>query len=246
MIESSDSSQKEHITMLCQKIIVGDTQAENEFVTLHYRWLLFVVRKKFNGTDLHMDIVQDAFVLVIAKLKSQEVKQHHTIRAYLRTCAINIGYEYLRKNKKYASAIDQDYLSGLKDDQLDILDQLEWQEGIDHVKQVIDELPTPRDRQILNQFYFEEQSKTDICDQFELKPAHFDRVIFRAKQRLKALIEAKSGRNDDFPSPDKQANRDNIKMNYPKTNKKGLLKVFDTFTTQWGSWVWMLQKRCCS
>lgn len=244
-LSSFRSEKNEDVTLLCQKIIQGDSKAENEFVALHYRWLLFIVRKKFNGTDLHMDIVQDAFILVIAKLKKQEVKQHHTIRAYLRTCAINIGYEYLRKNKKYASAVDQDYLALFEDGQTGILDQMEWQEGVDHVKQVIEELPTSRDRDILTQFYFEDQNKIQVCENLELSPAHFDRVIYRAKQRLKALIEAKSESNDDFTSPDKQANRDEMKPKHAKTHKKGVSKLLSDLVSQWSHGLRPMQWRVC-
>jgi len=237
MTESSGfrSDKSEHVTFLCQKIIQGDHKAENEFVTLHYRWLLFIVRKKFNGTDLHMDIVQDAFILVIAKLKKQEVNQLKTIRAYLRTCAINIGYEYLRKNKKYVSAVDQDYLDFFEDEQAGILDQMEWQEGVDHVKQVIDELPTSRDRDILTQFYFEDQDKLQVCENLDLSPTHFDRVIYRAKQRLKALIEQNSERNDDFTTPDKEAKKDNMKINNNSKSTKLIPKLMAWLCAKWES-----------
>lgn len=195
MAVQSDSTQKpgDMITRVCEQIMAGDVVAENQFVADHYRWLLFIVRQKFRNTDLHMDIVQDAFMLVITKLKTNEVKQLHTIRAYLRTCAINIGHEYLRKNQKYSSSLSQDQLDWLADEQTDILDQLAWEDGLQQVKQVIGDLPTERDRDILNLFYFAHHSKAEICEQLDLSPAHFDRVIYRARQRLKELIQRSGG-----------------------------------------------------
>ena len=195
MSEQTDSSDRagERATQLCEQIMAGDAGAENQFVTEHYRWLLFIVRQKFRNTDLHMDIVQDAFMLVITKLKSNQVRQLHTIRAYLRTCAINIGHEYLRKNQKYSSAMAQDQLDWLADEQTGILDQLAWEDGLRQVKQVVEELPTERDREILKLFYFAHHSKAEVCEQLDLSAAHFDRVIYRARQRLKELIERSGG-----------------------------------------------------
>jgi RNA polymerase sigma factor (sigma-70 family) len=195
MTEESDSSARpgEHATQLCEQIIAGDQAAANQFVAQHFRWLLFIVRNKFRNTDLHMDIVQDAFMLVITKLQNNEVRQLHTIKAFLRTCAINIGHEYLRKNQKFSSSMAQEQLDWLADQQTGILDQLAWQDGVQQVKQVMQELPTERDREILTLFYFEDRSKHSICEHLSLTPAHFDRVIYRARQRLKELIHGQGG-----------------------------------------------------
>ncbi|WP_223789508.1 RNA polymerase sigma factor [Marinicella meishanensis] len=181
---------------LARGIMAGDQQSSSQFVNLHYRWLLFIVRKKFARVSGHEDIVQDSFLVVITKLQQGQVSNPDTIRAFLRTTAINIGYEYLRKDKKYASAVDQDSLEVFADARSDVLSSLEWDEGIKLVKQVMTELPTERDRQILTQFYFEDRDKPDICETLDLSSAHFDRVLYRAKQRLKELMQKHQDHDD--------------------------------------------------
>jgi RNA polymerase sigma-70 factor (ECF subfamily) len=190
--EFADLSKK--ASELARGIMSGDKYSGNEFVSLHYRWLLYVVRKKFSRVSSHEDIVQDSFMLVITKLQQGLVNNPDTIRSYLRTTAINIGYEYLRKDKKYISAVDQDSLDIFEDVTSDVLSNLEWDNGINHVKQIMTELPTDRDREILTQFYFEDQDKTEICKKLDLSSEHFDRVLYRAKQRLKELIS----KHDDY------------------------------------------------
>lgn len=93
---------------LADKIIQGDSHASNEFVQINYQWLLFIIRKKFSQSNNHEDIVQDSFMLVINKLQQRKVRETKAILGFLRTTAINIGFEYLRKDKKFTSAIDQD------------------------------------------------------------------------------------------------------------------------------------------
>ncbi len=198
---------------LARGIMSGDKFAGNEFVNLHYRWLLFIVRKKFSRVSSHEDIVQDSFMIVITKLQQGAVKNPDTIRAFLRTTAINIGYEYLRKDKKYVSAVDQESLDIFEDAKSDVLSNLEWDDGINRVKQIMQELPTDRDRNILTQFYFEDQSKIDICQNLDLSSAHFDRVLYRAKQRLKQLIS----KHDD---QDNQTSAKQEKVVSIKTQKK--------------------------
>lgn len=174
---------------LANRITTGDAVASNEFVQINYRWLLFVVRKKFSRSNNHEDIVQDTFMLVINKLQQGAVNNPKAILAYLRTTAIHIGFEYLRKDKKFTSAVDQEMLEVIEDSKNDILSTIIWDDKIKYVKQVMAELKVQRDKDILIGFYFKDESKTSICHKLDLSSEHFDRVLYRAKQRLKQLIE---------------------------------------------------------
>jgi len=212
---------------LARGIMSGDEFSGNEFVNLHYRWLLFIVRKKFSRVSSHEDIVQDSFMVVITKLQKGEVNNPDTIRAYLRTTAINIGYEYLRKDKKYISAVDQESLDIFEDAKSDVLSNLEWDDGINHVKQIMAELPTERDKDILTQFYFEDQDKTDICQNLDLSSEHFDRVLYRAKQRLKALI-SKHDDQDNQKKHDSPTTKDKVASIKQRKAPKLMSKLIQT------------------
>ncbi len=49
---------------------------------------------------------------------------------------------------------------------------------------------TDRDRQILYRFYIAEEDKERICADLDLSSLHFNRVLFRARQRFKDLLES--------------------------------------------------------
>jgi len=66
------------------------------------------------------------------------------------------------------------------------------------VQQLISEMKVERDRDILISYYAHEEEKSSICSRLDLTPAHFDRVLFRAKSRLKQLIDFKMGGSDAF------------------------------------------------
>lgn len=196
---------------LAIKIISGDASASNEFVKHNYSWLLFIIRRKFSKSNNHEDILQDSFILVLNKLQQGMVQNPKTILAYLRTTAINIGFEYLRKDKKFTSAIDQDFLDLIEDTNSTILSKMIWNDKVKFVKKVIQELRQQRDKEILMDFYFNEFDKPTICKNLELTSDHFDKVLFRAKQRLKQLIE--NNKNDKPQKPIKIVKNKPVKNN---------------------------------
>lgn len=57
------------------------------------------------------------------------------------------------------------------------------------VQQLLGELDTARDRELLYRFYVAEDEKTVICRDLGLTSLHFNRVPFRARQRFKELLE---------------------------------------------------------
>jgi len=67
-------------------------------------------------------------------------------------------------------------------------------EEAEMVRRLIGELPTDRDRQLLLRFYVGEEDKERICADLGLDSLHFNRVLFRARQRFKELLERSTGR----------------------------------------------------
>ena len=192
-------SEKQTVNLLKQ-IADGDKNACQQFVVEHYQWLTVIVRQQFPYTDLYMDIVHDAFSLTIEKLKANEINKLESIKFYLRTAALNIGYSYLRKDKKYRSSIDQDLLFILEDTTADVSADIEWQDSVNYVKCLIQEMKVERDRTILKAFYLDDKDKLTICQELSITPDHFSRVLFRAKHRLKTLLAKAKIRKPIFAS----------------------------------------------
>ena len=182
---------------LLKQIAEGDRDACQKFVEEHYQWLTVIVRQQFPYTDLYMDIVHDAFGLTIEKLKANEINKLESIKFYLRTAALNIGYSYLRKDKKFRSSLDQDLLYVLEDTTSNVESGVEWEDNLAYVKRLIQELKVERDREILKSFYLDDKDKLTICHELEITPDHFSRVLFRAKFRLKELLMSKKENKTD-------------------------------------------------
>lgn len=221
------NSHTQRATVLARRIMAGDGAAEDEFVRLIQGWLLFVIRRQFARSGHHEDILQDAFLLVLNKLKDGEVKKPESIMSFVRTTAINIGYEYLKKDKKFASAVEQPRIDFIEDAHSGILSQVIWEDKMNYVQQVIQELRTQRDKDILMDFYFNHVSKKNICQELALTSEHFDRVIYRAKQRLKDLINEADNNND---------HGNDSKTNTRKTADKNIKNLFQSMVLTLFKW----------
>jgi RNA polymerase sigma-70 factor (ECF subfamily) len=57
---------------------------------------------------------------------------------------------------------------------------------------VLAELPSERDRQVLFRFYLAEEDKDQICKDLGLSSLHFNRVVFRARERYRDLYLKKT------------------------------------------------------
>jgi RNA polymerase sigma-70 factor (ECF subfamily) len=62
-------------------------------------------------------------------------------------------------------------------------------EEAETVRRLIRELPTDRDRQLLLRYYVSEEEKESLCADLGLDSLHFNRVLFRARQRFKEILE---------------------------------------------------------
>ena len=72
-----------------------------------------------------------------------------------------------------------------------------------HLAQVVmtlfDELSTQCDRQLLIRFYLEDIDKQQLNRELGLSPKHFDRVLMRARSRLRTIIERRAPHLALFP-----------------------------------------------
>ena len=62
------------------------------------------------------------------------------------------------------------------------------------VRRVLSEMTSERDRQVLFRFYIAGDGKDAICRDLGLTSLHFNRVLFRARERYRELYLASSRR----------------------------------------------------
>lgn len=175
---------------LVAQILEGNEHAVNKMVNKHYQWLLTTTQIKFPKLQSHQDVVHDAFILVIEKIKQQKIKDPSKFKAFLRTIAINTAHQYYRKDQRFHSSLSEEMMQQIDSQVTSQSVQYDWDNQVQLAKKMIEELAMERDQTILKLHYFEGMSKPEVCNTLNLSVTHFDRVISRARNRLKALIQA--------------------------------------------------------
>lgn len=153
-------------------------------------------RQKVGNDQLADDLINQAVATALEHLRAGRVSQPSQIAGYIFRVAMN----HLRNHRRKA---------GERHDQRgnpEELDSLKAEDGeedteshiLRQVRSVVEELPTARDREVVKRFYLDEQDKERICGDLGLAPLHFDKVIFRARRRMKEQLEAKGFKKSDF------------------------------------------------
>jgi RNA polymerase sigma factor (sigma-70 family) len=191
-------------SMLVSQVISGDGQAEQEMANRYWRSLVFILNRRAQNLQLAQDIAQDTFITVIQNLRQGKLNDPDALAAYIRNTGQFQLIAHFRKETRRDTHSFADHGLDIPDQMPDkspsLLQQVNGEMALGLVKQVIGELAADRDRQLLILFYLNEQDKKAICQKLSLTPAQFDRVLYRARNRLKTLVEHKHG--PDFYSVD--------------------------------------------
>ena len=173
---------------LAQRIARGDRSAEAELVERYGRGVLYLLKRKARDPELALDLRQETFRIAIESLRAGGLEEAGRIGAYLRGIAVNLAIADGRKNTRRATTADSDAIELVADETAGPADNVSAEQTRAAVRSLLDELPVQRDREILLRFYLDDEDKDSICTGLGIDSAHFNRVLFRAKQRFRELV----------------------------------------------------------
>ena len=177
---------------LVARIERGDRQAEVELVSRYARGVRLILLKRTGDPQVAKDLGQDTFVVVIRKLRARELRDASKLASFINRVAVNISIDYFRKERRFVRSPDG--IIGLNAPHIDRQDrELDFDAARALLKGVLKKLAIGRDREILGRFYLSDDDKQAICRDLGLSSAHFDRVLYRAKQRMRKLINQQPG-----------------------------------------------------
>jgi RNA polymerase sigma-70 factor (ECF subfamily) len=102
--------------------------------------------------------------------------------------ALNHLRNHRRKDRTAVSSGDGlEELPGTEDDpEWERVGRPQWAAT---ARRMLGEMPAERDRDLLVRFYLNDEAKEQICQELKLSQEHFNRVIFRARNRFRELLE---------------------------------------------------------
>jgi RNA polymerase sigma-70 factor (ECF subfamily) len=177
--------------------IVGEDTVSKDLIERHYAGLHSLLQRKIKDTAVADEMLNEAVVTAISHLRVGRVSDPERLAGYVYRVAMNLYRNYRREFDNRAE------LRAGPDDLQQIPSHYVGEDALDsgmvaRVRAIISSLPTARDREIVTRFYLNEEDKDTICHALQLSPLHFDRVIFRARQRMRGLLEAQGFSRTDF------------------------------------------------
>jgi RNA polymerase sigma-70 factor, ECF subfamily len=134
---------------------------------------------------------------VIEKLRRGELREPAKLPGFIAQIARSLAIEHYRKAQRRKTEPDSDAIAEVEDVSAGgsgPLSELLTREDAGLVRQVIRELGTERDRDILLRFYIAEEDKERIKEDFGLTSLQFNRVLHRARERYRDLYLQRVGR----------------------------------------------------
>ena len=184
----SKTTDPEHLSILVRRIEAGDRAAEGELVEALGRGVGFVLRRLIRDPELARDLYQETFRVVLVSLRRGGLEDPGKLASFVRGTATNLARNEWRKKSR----------RGVHDDVEDVALQDSgpdpWQRAVAEeervwVRQVLSEMSSDRDRQILYRHYLEEDPKDEICRGLQIEESQFALVLFRARKRFQKLME---------------------------------------------------------
>jgi RNA polymerase sigma-70 factor, ECF subfamily len=167
---------------------VSDPVSHLAAVYRDYPGLRALILRRVRDADVAADILQDAAVTTLEKLRSGEIAHPENLGGYLYRVALNHLRNHRRKDRAAVSSADS--LDELRDAE----DDPDWArvgrpQWASVARRMLEEMPVARDREVLVRFYLDDEDKEKICSELQLSEEHFNRVIFRARNRFRELVE---------------------------------------------------------
>jgi RNA polymerase sigma-70 factor (ECF subfamily) len=171
---------------IVDRIAHGDRGAESEFVRRFERGVRALGRRHCRpGDPVVDDLVQDVLTGVIERLRAGAVRDASALPGYVQAAAVYASNaEYRQRRPTQSVAAIEELSDGDSPQKQFAANQLGAL-----LRQVLAELPVARDREILTRFYLHEEDRDGICRALTIETGHFHRVLFRARERFRELLE---------------------------------------------------------
>jgi len=173
---------------LASRIHAGDRAAESEFARTFSRELLLLLLKKTNDPDIAKDCCQQTLLIALTKMREGGISKPGSLALFVKRTAENVAITHFRKEKRYCLLEDGVILMNTVTVDT-AAREIDFESIRTVLHEIVDQLSVPRDREILRRFYLREENKRDICRDFGIKSEHFDRVLYRARKRLRRLVD---------------------------------------------------------
>lgn len=169
----------------------GDASAEDQLVERFARGVAVVLDRHTHGRPEAQDLFQETFAVALEKLRAGELRDPERLAGFMVAIARNLAIAWYRKRARRKTDDAGDTLAEVVSPRPGADARVAARETAVLVREVIANLGTDRDREILFRFYIAEHDKDEICADLRLTRVQFNRVLHRARDRFRTMLEAR-------------------------------------------------------
>ena len=176
-----------------QMILQGQQAAYGTLVARHQQYVFTLVMRFVNNRELAEELAQDVFVKAYKYLA--DFKGNCKFSTWLYTIVNTTCLSHLRKRKDETILLEEEKMVSISDNAYEQkpADKLEQKTQKIMLEQAMKHLPDP-EAQILTLFYQAEQSIDEVGMIMGLTTSNVKVKLFRARQKLKEVLESKFSR----------------------------------------------------
>jgi RNA polymerase sigma factor (sigma-70 family) len=186
----------DEIERIVAAALTGDRQAESRMLIALRPGVLAVLRfGAFHRWVDAEDLTQETLHIVVERVRARTIDDPRKVFAFAAATARNLALNAARKVLRQQTVVDSELVDELAQNmemEPNELSESDDRHLAEAVAALLEELPTERDRQMLIRFYLDGTDKQQLCQELGLSPKHFDRVLMRARSRLRAIIERRA------------------------------------------------------
>lgn len=180
---------KSELGQIALAVRIGQPKAEAALMRKLEKALRLICKVRRIPESEADDLIQESLLTVLRQLRGGHAVEFDKISAYVEAVFTNIRIAGGRKMAHRSELVDK-YGETLVPAAIPTPDQAaETEKRAALVREAVGTLTKARDRSLLREHYLEEQSKSELCNKYQLSLRQFDKVIYRARIRLMRKLE---------------------------------------------------------
>src|SRR5690348_12460806 len=138
-------------------VLVPDPISHLSKVYRDYPGLRALILRRVRDPEVAADILQDAAVTTLEKLRTGEIAHPENLGGYIYRVALNHLRNHRRKDRSALSSADAlDELPASENDDWERVGGRQWAAA---ARRMLEEMPVPRDREVLVRFYLDDEDR---------------------------------------------------------------------------------------
>jgi RNA polymerase sigma-70 factor, ECF subfamily len=172
-------------TAYLENLRSGDFRTQEHFVSYFSELIRLKLSRRMHSPSEVEDARQETFVRVFAAIRKEAgIREPERLGAFVNSVCNNVLLEYYRSGNQEGVADNEEAEANIPDPAISAVDVIANRETQRHVHEVLEELEE-KDRRLIQEIFFDERDKDDVCRDFGVDREYLRVLLHRAKKSFK-------------------------------------------------------------